>query len=282
MTFELLQSLSVPGDPDKANDDAFQAEARAAAVFDGATGLGGSLMPGPSDAAWIAQFGVRRLMAHLRDGDAPVEAIRAALEDTKTSFTGLRRRAPKERYEIPYASMILAVAEANAVAAFWFGDCALLVQHPDGRTAVVGEALAKRAAESNRARMLAEAKGLPPVGALSRAEFTPHIRTARNLVNTERGGWLFSPEPRAADHVATATVETPPGTHLLLCSDGFLALASDYGAYDAPGLVAAARDKGLIALSQEVRAIETDDPEGRRFPRFKQSDDATAVLLKVV
>ncbi|MDE2182386.1 MAG: protein phosphatase 2C domain-containing protein [Alphaproteobacteria bacterium] len=282
MRFELVQSLSIPGDPEKANDDAFAVEPMAATVFDGATGLGGNLMPGPSDAAWIAQFGARRLLAHLRESDEPVEALRRALADTKTSFEGLRRRAPKERYEIPYASMILAVAREDSVEALWFGDCAMLVERLDGEVEMVGEAFDKRAAEANRARMLSDAKGLPPVGALSRAEFTPHIRSARNHVNTDRGGWLFSPEPRAADHVASRRVSAAPGTHLLLASDGFLALACDYGAYDAAGLLRAARDNGLAALAQEVRAIENEDFDGRRFPRFKKSDDCTAVLLKVI
>jgi hypothetical protein len=31
-----------------------------------------------------------------------------------------------------------------------------------------------------------------------------------------------------------------------------------------------------------LRAIEDKDPEGRKFPRFKKSDDATAVLLRLV
>jgi len=48
------------------------------------------------------------------------------------------------------------------------------------------------------------------------------------------------------------------------------------------GLVAAARDKGLKALAEELREIEEGDPEGRQFPRFKKSDDATAILLKLV
>ncbi len=64
-------------------------------------------------------------------------------------------------------------------------------------------------------------------------------------------------------------------------SDGFLALATDYGRYDAEGLLAAARNGGLKPLLQELREIEAEDPQGRRFPRFKQSDDATAVLVQV-
>ena len=44
----------------------------------------------------------------------------------------------------------------------------------------------------------------------------------------------------------------------------------------------AARTQGLVALGREVREIEAADPDGKRFPRFKQSDDATALLLKIV
>ena len=39
--------------------------------------------------------------------------------------------------------------------------------------------------------------------------------------------------------------------------------------------------KGLRALGEEVRAIEAGDQDGRKFPRLKKSDDATAVLLRV-
>jgi hypothetical protein len=66
-----------------------------------------------------------------------------------------------------------------------------------------------------------------------------------------------------------------------LASDGFLALVSDYGAYSADSLMAAALDKGLAALGDELRAIEAADPDGARFARFKKSDDATAILLRL-
>ena len=68
---------------------------------------------------------------------------------------------------------------------------------------------------------------------------------------------------------------------VLIASDGFLALVSDYGAYDMQGLMAAVAEKGLAALGEELRAIEDHDPLGEKFPRFKKSDDATAILLRV-
>ncbi len=68
---------------------------------------------------------------------------------------------------------------------------------------------------------------------------------------------------------------------LLIASDGFLALTSDYDSYDSAGLLAAAKSKGLAALGEELRAVEETDPLGERFSRFKKSDDATALLLRL-
>ena len=48
------------------------------------------------------------------------------------------------------------------------------------------------------------------------------------------------------------------------------------------GLIAAVAEQGLSALMDELRAVEADDPDGVRFPRFKQSDDATALFVEVV
>jgi hypothetical protein len=280
MTFELLDSLSLPGDTAKPNEDAFGHDAAAAVVLDGATPLGDGLMPGPSDAAWIAQFGVRRLLAHLRDGEGARKAVRGALADAQKSFEALRRHAPEEMWQTPCASMMLAVAGEGGVEFLSFGDCAALVQPEGGAAMVVGETFDKRAAEAKRAQAIAKEKNLSPASGLSRPEFLGALRATRNRVNSG-SYWLFSPDAKAASHAARRIVKVASGTRLLLASDGFLSLASDYGAYGADSLMQAAVEKGLETLGEELRAIEADDAVGDKFPRFKKSDDATALLLRV-
>ena len=119
-----------------------------------------------------------------------------------------------------------------------------------------------------------------PASGLSRPEFLTELRASRNRINSGNH-WLFSPDVKAASHVSRRLMKVQPGSEILLLTDGFLALASDYGAYSADSLMAAAQGKGLAALGAELRAIEAGDPGGDRFPRFKTSDDATALLLKV-
>ncbi len=282
MAFETLDVFSIPGNPEKANEDAVAHRAGAAVVLDGATGLGEPLLPGESDAAWVSRFGANRLMAHLGEGATASVALQAALSDCERSFVGLRRRAPEQTYEIPFASMMLAVESAGGFDALWYGDCAAVVKRGDEPAILIGEAFEKKAREREGAARLAAARGLAPAAGINRPEFLSSLRKARNRVNTEGGGWLFGPDARAADHVQMKRVAAPAGTQVLLASDGFLALVSEYGRYDLDGLLAAALSKGLAALGEELRKIESADPDGTRFPRFKKSDDATALLLRVV
>lgn len=281
LRFELIESLSLPGDPDKPNDDAFGVIESAAVVFDGATSLNEPLMPGRSDAAWLAQFGARRLLAHLNDGDAPEYALKNALTDAERSFNALARRPPEERYEIPYAAMMLLAETDQGVEALWFGDCGCLVKRPGESAELLGEALLKKDAERDAAAKLSAARNVAPAASSNLTEFLPFLRAARNSLNTEDGGWAFAPDPQAAEHVSRVKFAAPLGTVMLLATDGFLALMSDYQRHDADTLIAAALSKGLQILGDEIRDIEKADSDGRRYPRFKTSDDATALLLRV-
>ncbi len=74
----------------------------------------------------------------------------------------------------------------------------------------------------------------------------------------------------------------PSGSDILLTSDGFSALVDLYGRMDAEELMRAALIRALRRLADVARLIEThEDPDGILFPRFKLSDDATALLLRV-
>jgi serine/threonine protein phosphatase PrpC len=229
MTFVLLDSLTLPGNPGKANEDAFACRERAAAVLDGATGLGDNLLPGPSDAAWLSRFGANRLMAHLADGASVTDAVTASLFDAHTSFDNLKRREIRERYEIPYASLMLVAVEGDELAFAWYGDCAALLRRADGTADSVGDAIEKRRSEAERVRALAARQGENAASTRPRDAYLPALRAARNLVNTPRGGYLFGPDVMAADRVKTTRRRLADITHLLLATDGFLALVSDYG-----------------------------------------------------
>ena len=281
MRFDILDMLSLPGNPAKPNDDAFCHSETLAAVFDGATGLGEQLLPVDSDAAWIARRGAEGLILHEAPHLSPREILSRAAFDAEKQFHELRLRLPAETYEVPFASMMFVSAREDRMEALWFGDCAALVRSRAAPAHIIGDALDKRAAEAARVAKLAAAKNLAPAAGVSRAEYLPALRAARNHMNTVEGSWAFSPDASCADHAQSLTFTAPSGAHMLLVSDGFLALASDYLRYNADTLLEAALSNGLRKLYNELRAVEDADPNGRKYPRFKKSDDATAVLLQI-
>lgn len=280
MRFELLDSISLAGHPAKPNEDSFSHAEHFACVFDGATVLGEHLMPGSSDAQWIAQFGARRLRAHAEESATrPRDALRAAAADAEKSFNALRRRAPAETYETPFASLMSFFIRDERVHALWFGDCGALMRAPDRAISVVGETIVSRSRERDRVSRLTGPDGVAATEVRDR--FLPALRASRNRVNGRGGNWLFAPDARCAKHARETKLAPPPGSLILLATDGFLALVSDYARYTMDELVTAAESRGLATLGQELREIEAADPKGVSYPRFKSSDDATALLLSL-
>jgi hypothetical protein len=279
MKLEYIASLSQPGNPAKANDDALCHADNLAAVFDGATSIGEPILPADSDAAWIARKGAQGLLAHADKGAR--EALRLAVADAERDFLKDRLRAPVHAYEIPISSMMLIAPADGVLDCFWFGDCTALIARPSQAVEVVGTAFDNRMREAKGVVALAKSKGLTPAAETNRPEFLETLRQERNRAHSGVPR-LFSPDIRCVERVKSASFPIVPDTVVLLCSDGFLALASDYDAYEADSLVAAAVSRGLKPLYEEVRRVENSDPEGLKFPRFKKSDDATALLVKIV
>jgi len=275
MRFHVRDRLSRAGKDGFANDDALGQSRSLAFVLDGATGVGdGPLMPSHfgSDAAWLSH-GAARYFSQCDADEAPLRNIvRDCASALAGEFAALRQRMPNGGYEMPYASMMLVRPAADHIAYAAFGDCRMLVLHHDGRLSDIGPPPRHREAEAARAKAF-DAANKGPMDAL------PELRRLRNLVNTLDAYWLMAADPAVADHVHSGRVELDGPADVLLMTDGFHALSADYGAYDDAGLVAAAQAQGLGALYRELRAIERADPRGEKFPRFKPSDDATAMLI---
>ena len=278
-----IDRISTPGKALRPNEDALGFEPRLAIVLDGATGLGSKLLDAPSDAAWLAQEGAERFVSHAGSLHGPALIAQVA-EEVEAAFIRLRHRAPLETYELPMASLILVEPEdGDRLRVQGFGDCGLIIARPDGSVEVVGKGFHSKDEEGKSAARLAAQQGVRATDNLTEPTFQAALRASRNRYNG--GGsevWVFAPQAECAAHATSHTLQAPRGSRLLLATDGFLALVTDYGRYDAQGLIAAVAERGLTALMVELRAIEADDPDGVRYPRFKKSDDATALFVEVI
>lgn len=273
MHFDLVQSISLAGDSSVPNDDRVGSGPRHAWVIDGATDLGPpGLVGARGGAAWLA-------------GEAQAAFAAAAAESIQGLYAGVaarllaawerdRTREPQGRWELPLASALAARLGEDGLEIGWLGDCVGFLWS-GGAVTRLGPVREIRASEAERAASLA-AHGLGSVRKAG-APILDNLRATRG----RPGIRVLSVDPAHMAEIDTARVACAPGDELLLMSDGYAALVDSYAAHDDAGLVAAIRARGLAAVGEELRAIETGDAGCTRYPRFKTSDDATALWLRI-
>jgi hypothetical protein len=281
---EVLDSLSDPAKPTAENEDRIGWNQTAAFVIDGATSLGPPLVSPPaSDAAWIAEWARDHLVAEL----APDRSLRAVVRNLSATARDRFFDAADpnvERYRHPSASFqSLRLTDAGLEIA-GLGDCTLFLRDGSGSLTRHSGLRASRSGEQSSARMALERLGgLDAEGEGFRdPETLAALRTSRARQNTERGVWTLGIHPDASDHIRIELLETRLPAVGLLCSDGFADIVDNYALHTAAGLMDRAERDGLGSLLTEIRRIERDiDPNGLQYPRFKRSDDASAVLVRV-
>lgn len=268
----LLDAVSAGGDRAGQNDDAYGVAPGAAWVIDGATDLDAPLTPTASDAAWIAR--AANVWLHAQPDIAaadPVALVRAAAAALRRSFSRHVDPDATPRWRWPLAALLLVQERPDGVTVADLGDCRVFV----AGTAVGGRDRGKDDEHADAAAHAADTGG----ARYKSADALAFLRAQRGAFYEASAP--FGIDPRCADALRVRMIPAPRPSHLLLATDGFAALSDVYGAYDPAGLVTAAVTQGLAPLVAELRAIETADQSGARHPRWKRSDDATAVLLRL-
>ena len=280
--FTILDRISWPGSPDRPNEDSCGASGDWAWVIDTSIFPGMEpIMGAGSDAAWLAGFVSRRLSDLAPNADDGPALIRHVMEEARTAFLSV---APEERRDPvtwPVGAMTLARRRGDILDIWTFADTTAFVRRPDGSVLTVGEAPGLRRFEAAKAAELLEASGATPKTIMAAPLFRAWLAERRQRQKEGRGLALLGLDPSAADRLRHEAVPCEDGTVILLTSDGLSALVDLYGAMDARQLVEAALSQGLEGLAREARRIETEvDSAGKLYPRFKESDDTTGLLIR--
>jgi hypothetical protein len=281
---EVLDSLSDPAKPGGENEDRIGWNGSAAFVIDGATSLGPPVIAPPqSDAAWIADWARERFAAELAPDQSLRDVVRTLCASARERF--FAAASPEiERYRHPSASFQSLRLTEGGLEIAGLGDCSLFLRDDAGTLTRHSGLRAGRSGEQSSARMaINRMGGLDATGEGFRdAETLATLRAARARQNTEGSVWTLGIHPAAGDHVRIEMPKVRLPAVGLLCSDGFADSVDNYALHKAAALIDRAQRCGLGTLLTEIRRIERDiDPKGLQFPRYKRSDDASAVLVRV-
>lgn len=272
MHFDLMQSISLCGHRDTPNDDRAGTKASCSWVIDGATDLGPpGLLGDQGGAAWLAAAADAGFS--LSRGNGLTETCAQMFQHVAERFRAEQRRKAEHLWELPTAAFAAVQLVEGALEIAWVADCAILLR--SGTAVNWCTPMVDRASERAAAVALGEGIGgrTKQIGAALET-----LRRLRSCPNRR----VLGVDARASSEATNyRRLTVAPGDSLLLMTDGFSALIDPYGAYGPDDLFAAVVDRGLASLGQELRGIEREDAACLRYSRFKRSDDATALWVRV-
>jgi hypothetical protein len=103
------------------------------------------------------------------------------------------------------------------------------------------------------------------------------VAAQRRHRNQPGGYWVAGAKPAAAYEAVTGPRPLDQVSRRALLSDGISCLVDLYAVVDWPELLDSMQKHGPAYVISRVREVEDADPIGTRWPRYKRSDDATAV-----
>ncbi len=148
-------------------------------------------------------------------------------------------------------------------------DAFMIAEMSDGRLIAVTDRTLDSLAIAERAAVYQLPIGTPEhTEALLRM-----VRKQIVLRNQPDGYWVAAAEPRAADHAITGRFAAGDVRRAAVLTDGAARIVEPFNRWDWRRLLDVA-DASVQEVIARTRRLERADAHGRRWPRYKTSDDA--------
>ena len=253
------------------NEDFAAAASQAAVLLDGA-GVSGAETGCTHGVAWFSSTLGGLLLSTITA--EPARPLARCLADSIRTVRCLHEDSCDLVHRASPTSTVVAVrAHGGALEYLVLGDSSLLLDDKAGGATVITDSRLNEAGKRLRGPLDALPTGSPEhVAAL--AEYRDALTGLRNRPG---GFWIAGPDPRAAEHALTGVVPVGSLASVTLLSDGATRLVDRFELADWREVLAVLGSSGPADLIRRVREAEAGDTEGRRWPRGKTHDDATAL-----
>lgn len=272
MYFELLQSISLNGSLVRPNEDRVGISLINAWVIDGATDLAEvGLFHKKGGAQWIASTSDIALSGCVEPDI--FSSCKWLFKHLEMKFDEDRQRDILGDWELPSAAFAFTKIIENELQIAWAADCYAL--HISGSIGSWCTDAPDMHSEANEARTL----GLGIGAQKTRSKATIENRRQKRCHPDYKA--LTPNLEKSITSTKYSNIPVKSDDSLLLMSDGFVKLVGDYSKYSLSQFVEALQKKGLAELACELRHIENRDAACVEYPRFKISDDATAIWMRI-
>ena len=265
---------SRPGSAEKPTEDFTAAGPHVALVLDGLSAPPELGMGCTHGTPWyVAELGTRLLHgAGTRPLDPLPDIVAEAIEAVAALHSG---SCDLTHPGTPSSSVALLRIGEQTIDYLSIFDSVILLDGPAGPRVITDLRVDSYAQQEHKATQQYEIGTAEHKQAVSRL-----VAAQRPWRNRPEGYWVAAATTRSAYEAVTGSVPRSAVTRAAVLSDGASCLVDRYEAMDWRQLLALLERSGPGEVIAQVRAAEAEDPLGRRWPRYKRSDDSTVVFCE--
>ena len=260
----VTQSLSEAGG--KENEDRIWHNDSVFVVLDGSTSLNNSQYT----SSWFNDVFLQGFTGSISKGEALADAINAGILTAREQYV-----TPKELDALPPSAAGIFVQEiGNQIEVLTIGDCTGLFFMSDGEYIKIYDKGVSRLDDAvlNECVQLREKTGKSISELMKTEQIREHLVANRKLMNHPNGYRILTPDMPLGDFGKKYTFPAEKLRRIVLFSDGFDLMEDKF---HAPSF-------SLKELYKELRYIEQSASSFDSIPRFKISDDASAIVAEYV
>lgn len=263
------------------NEDVATLTEAGAWVIDGATGLNDCTYTSAStDGQWFAQQFDALLRDRIGRDEELSDIVVDCIEDVRERYYSIAGSDDIDKVTEPSGAIAIARPLGETELEFFvLGDCSVVATHPDNTaTEIHGEG--PREYDEKAVEKLSELVQEGHSHEEAFEEIKPMLREHRRLKNTPEGYWGLGFSTEAVAHARTGTIDREE-THLLsLFTDGFEQIVQTFDVFcDWSAALNYIETNGVDRSLRILRDLQRSDPNCRRYPRLKPSDDTSIVAI---
>lgn len=254
------------------NEDAVVISGNLFGVFDGATSLDKTTFEKGATGGYLASATAREIFRSNNGSLLDLASKANTAIQKKMVAKGVNVARKENRW-----STCAAVGRIENDTFHWVqsGDSLILVIYDDGSHALLVQDWDH---DAETLKMWKETESQRSGSILD--EMKEQIRKVRAGMNVHYG--VINGEEKALEFLRHGSVQLKGVTHILMFTDGlFIPREDPVPPAEFKQLVSLFLTSGLQGIRNAIRAMEKDDPECRKYPRFKTHDDIAAIALSL-
>ncbi|QSB14586.1 protein phosphatase 2C domain-containing protein [Natronosporangium hydrolyticum] len=246
----------------------------AVVVLDGVSAPPGTSTGCRHGTAWYVNQLGSRLLLHLAGDDlTPDASLSAAIRETADAHAGT---CDLRHPGTPSAAVAILQLGPEEITYLVLADTVVVLDVDEKLTVVTDDRVTRVAADAHTRTQR------HPVGSPAHIEAVAELSRTQRLSRNQPGGyWVAGSAPEAADEAITGSVPRRGCRRAAVLTDGASRVVDGFGLATWEELLDRLVSAGPADLIAWTRSVERDDTTGERWPRYKASDDATAVYLNL-